>query len=85
LEISKHSKAEKLKESSGGRIQETISSTISQTDAFGNLEDVIGYATAKVDIARSILLPFEVPEAFQFGVKSNNMFLLYGLPGYTIM
>jgi ATP-dependent 26S proteasome regulatory subunit len=63
------------------RIKETIERCIVCTTVFGSLDDVIGFDDAKADIIDSLMLPIEVPSAFKLGVKQNNMFLLYGLPG----
>jgi hypothetical protein len=62
------------------RIQSLVDGCITCTDEFTGLDTVVGFEKPKEDISSSLILPFEVPTAFDKGRKENNMFLLYGLP-----
>jgi ATP-dependent 26S proteasome regulatory subunit len=62
-------------------VQAVIERCITGTEGFGSLESVVGFQKPKEDIIASLVLPIEVPSAFSSGIRHNNMFLLYGLPG----
>jgi hypothetical protein len=46
---------------------------------------ITGFEEAKSDIITSLLLPFQVQHTFAYGIRQNNMFLLHGLPGRTLL
>jgi hypothetical protein len=67
------------------RIEDLIIGCTLDPTTLGCLKDITGFEDAKSDIITSLLLPFQVPHASSYGIRQNNMFLLYGLPSRTLL